>query len=109
MDGVKDLVWDGIALGNSRGMGFLLQNCTNVQVKRLRVSGFAGLGGKVDGGDNVTLSRLNVSRMGAGGIAISGGDRPTLTPCGHRLLDSEISYTDDWIFCTISRTLVGTC
>ena len=47
MDGVKDLVWDGIALGNSRGMGFLLQNCTNVQVKRLRVSGFAGLGGKV--------------------------------------------------------------
>ena len=79
------------------------------QVKRLRVMGFAGLGGKVDGGRNVTLSRLNVSRMGAGGIAISGGDRPTLTPCGHRLLDSEISFTDEWIFCAISRTLVGTC
>ena len=45
-------------------------------------------------GSNVTLSRWRVNECGAGGVSLSGGDREHLEPCHHRLVDSELSRTD---------------
>ena len=47
MENVQDFQWKGIALSNSRGMGFRLQNCSNVRIQQARVSGFAGQAGVI--------------------------------------------------------------
>jgi hypothetical protein len=54
----------------------------------------AGKAVVVHGGTNVTLRRLHVNETGAGGVTLSGGDREHLIPCGHSLVDSDISFTD---------------
>ena len=97
MDSVTDFDWSGIAIGRSRGVGMILNNCSNVNAAHVDARGFSGMAARVTGGSNVTLRWWNVSECGAGGILISGGDRPTLTSCNHQLLDSEISHTDNWV------------
>ena len=60
--------------------------------------GLSGRAALIDGGTNVTLSRWRVAECGAGGITLSGGDREHLVPSHHSLIDSDLSYTDQWVF-----------
>jgi hypothetical protein len=93
---VRDIQWLGIGVGQSRGSAFLIKNCSRLLLQNVTVKGMAVQAAVVDGGVNVTLAGWAVSRTGQGGIKISGGDRPTLTPCGHVVVDSELSFTDNW-------------
>jgi hypothetical protein len=97
MDSVVDLQWTGISIGQSRGIGMYIRNCTNIMAAKVGARGFSGMAVHVGGGVNVTLSQWHVVECGAGGVLLSGGDRPTLTPCNHSLLDSDISFTDNWV------------
>ena len=111
MDGVTQLTWSGISIGQSRGTGMYLRNCSYIAANRVGARGFSAMAVRVVGGENVTLGRWNVSECGAGGVELSGGDRPTLTPCNHQLLDSEISHTDNWVMYevpAVSQAGVGT-
>jgi hypothetical protein len=40
---------------------------------------------------------VSVAPGQAGGVALGGGDRATLTPSNHRLVDSDIGFTDEWV------------
>ena len=73
--------------------------------------GFSGQAALVEGGANVTLSRWRVAECGAGGVTLSGGDRENLVPSHHKLIDSELSHTDQWVFYEVPPILqegVGT-
>jgi hypothetical protein len=77
-------------------VALLAVNSSNLHLQQVNVSGMAFSAARVIGGSNVTLQRWDVRSIGNGGILLEGGDRPTLTPCNHRLLDSEITDTGNW-------------
>ena len=97
LENVVNLTISGISIRRSRGMGLLAVNCSDLLLEKIDATGFAGQAAEVSGGTNVTLRWWNVSHMGAGGVLMKGGDRETLTPAGHSLLDSELSFTDSWV------------
>ena len=95
--GVRSLRWEGIAIGQSRGTAVHAVNCTGLSLINVSVRGMAVQAAVVSGGSNVTLSGWDVAQTGAGGVTLSGGDHATLTPCGHQLIESDISDTDRWV------------
>ena len=95
-EGLGNVTWDRIGMGKARGVALLAVNSSNLQLQGVNVSGMAFSAARIINGSNVTLQRWDVRAIGNGGILLEGGDRPTLTPCNHRLLDSEITDTGNW-------------
>jgi hypothetical protein len=49
LEGVRDFVWDGIAMTRSRGMAVLGLNCSNVTLHAVNATGLSGQAAVVEG------------------------------------------------------------
>ena len=49
LEGVRDFVWDGIAMTRSRGMAVLALNCSNVTLHAVNATGLSGQAAVVEG------------------------------------------------------------
>lgn len=92
LDGVSDVVFDGLVLEKSRRTAVYLRDCTNVTVRACGVRHTCSWGVEVEGGRACRIVGCDMTDLGEGGIRLSGGDFKTLTPAGHVAENNRIGH-----------------
>jgi hypothetical protein len=93
LDGASFLTFSGLVIEGAQDAAFVARNCTSVVVSDSIVQNSGNMAANITRGSGVSLVRVQV-RGGANGAALlEGGDRPTLTPGGHSIVNSTLSYS----------------
>ncbi len=96
--GASFLTIDSLIVENGRGAGVAVDAATSVAFTNVTIRNVGNMGLNVTGGANVTFSRGSIRGAGNGGALLYGGDRATLTPAGHALRNSTVSYSSRFLF-----------
>jgi hypothetical protein len=107
LNDVSDVSFEGIDFRFGRGAGVNLNNSTNVNLAGITVHDVGNMGINVTGGSNVIISNASVQYAGNGGINMYAGDRTTLTPSGHVIDASSISYYNRHQICYVPGVAFG--
>lgn len=93
LDGASYVSFSGLIIEGAQDAAFVARNCTSVIIEDSVVQNSGNMAVNITRGKGVALVR-SVVRGGANGAALlEGGDRPTLTPGGHAILNSTLSYS----------------
>jgi parallel beta-helix repeat protein len=83
IDGVSNLLIEGIDFGYTRGSGIDIDNCSSVKLLDCKVANTGSYGIRIQGGNNNSVVRCEVFNNGSGGITVNGGNITALTPADH--------------------------
>lgn len=89
---VRHVRIEGFSLGRTRGPAVLAEGAEGVVLRGLSVRDCSQNGLVFTGGENCTIADCRVGGIGSTGIWIDAGDRRSLTPCNHRVTDTEVHH-----------------
>jgi hypothetical protein len=96
MQGVRDVVFNGLVFEGARRHGLVLDECERVRVEKSVVRNVGSWAVRASGGREVEIVGCDISGTGDGGIALEGGQRSTLTPAKHRAANNHIHHYSRW-------------
>ena len=96
--GASYLSFDSIVVENGRGAGVVVDESTSVAFTNVSIRNTGNMALNVTGGANVTFTSGSIRGAGNGGAFLYGGDRATLTPAGHAVRNSTVSYSSRFTF-----------
>ena len=97
--GLQFFTFNGFSFSFGRGVGINLFNSSNITVLNTVVENVGIMCVNVTGGKGVNIVGVTLRHCGAGGVAMYAGSRQTLTPSGHVIANSSISYANRYTLC----------
>ena len=97
LERAHDMVIEDKVFENCRKDAIILNNCTNVVIRRSIVRNMGGWGIKIQGGRNCRVLGCDIYNTGEGGVSLSGGNRDRLEPSGHVVENCHLHHNGQWI------------
>ena len=89
MQGVANVVFEGLGFETGRGLGFDIKGCRDVTIRNCTVANFTK-GGLTILGRNVRVVDSHIYGLGGHGVHLRGGDFETLEPAGNEVVNCHI-------------------
>ena len=91
-EGVRDIVFRGIAFQYGQGRAALFNNCANLSIIGCRFHGFGGTALQVLNAANAGIYGNKLDTLGHGGMHVTGGNRKNLTSGGIHIENNEVGH-----------------
>jgi len=109
LDGVGFLTLDGLVLTSARNAGVRATNTTSVLLRDCVLQNFGSMAVNATGGAGFTIDGSVIRHAGNGAVFFYAGDRPTLTPAGHAIVGSSVSYSNRYMYCYVPMVALADC